>query len=405
MRHLLLLGLIKICDVSTAANTCKMEDLPSDYPTPSVQTEALIIAARKGDLKMAHQLQKGGAVLDERNEDGEDALMVAARRGRFSFARFLVRAGVGMEGKDRLGRTALMHAVMSDEATTVDVLIDLGASTSVSDIDNCTPLLLAAKMNSTDALEVLLSQEDVIPTILSNKDSHGMTALHYTSRTANFDATQLLLDASGASGISVGDNYDRTPLMLASGVGADRIVNLFLKLHKGILQYDADFRTALMYAVLDRHNEVALMLLNAGSIVGMKDAEGRTAVMMAAVTCNVELFLVLLEASEGSGEATVWGVDTAQRSIVHLLAEEGCITLLRVLKKQRHIVFKSFLNEKDAGGVTPLMAASAKGRVKTVLFLHREEADVTVRNVAGETAYDVAVGAKMLKTAEAIKAL
>ena len=111
-------------------------------------------------------------------------------------------------------------------STVVDVLLPRGADPTLRGKNGSMPLHLAARRGNEEIVKVLLDQPSVH---VDAKDSSGKTALH-----------------------------------LACSEGHRNVCQILLNFGANITEISADKMTPLHCAILNRHSEVATMILNRG---------------------------------------------------------------------------------------------------------------------------------------------
>eukprot|EP01059_Diplonema_ambulator_P024372 TRINITY_DN40309_c0_g1_i1.p1 TRINITY_DN40309_c0_g1~~TRINITY_DN40309_c0_g1_i1.p1 ORF type:complete len:421 (+),score=42.17 TRINITY_DN40309_c0_g1_i1:104-1264(+) len=367
--------------VASVDKTCNLPEEP-DYPEPTVQTEVIIKAAAKGDLKKIHLMEKKGYPMDERNGEGETALMVAAGKGEFVIARFLVRVGCDLEKKDRLGRTAVMHAAIRGETTTVDVLIDLGANVLEQDSDGSTALLLSTKHNHSETTSVLLSTPD--PPVLT-PDKYGWYPIHYAARNGDIDSLREMTDL-GAADVLTGAG--RSVMAEAAGGGWVDIVK-YLTSHGvgGEAVKDSDGQTPAMRAVLGCHCDI-LPLLNP-DLLSQTDNDGRT---------------VLHHAAHRGCESCFTHIPlTDSTPDRHGLTPAYLAASSLSLETIKAVPSPDFNTRHPETLVTPLMIAVKSGKPRIVTYLIENGAEVNARDHEGLTALGHAVRRKMKACEKAVR--
>lgn len=135
---------------------------------------ALLVAARAGEVEAVRLLLKAGAYADGRG--GEmPPLAAAALRGHTMVVRLLIRNGADVDGVGENAQSALMNAVKLKHLGVVQVLIEAGASQQVLDRAGDNLLTVAVTDNNPEMLALLLSL-GVNPDLA---DSNGLTALYW----------------------------------------------------------------------------------------------------------------------------------------------------------------------------------------------------------------------------------
>ncbi|KAK4475749.1 hypothetical protein MN116_001010 [Schistosoma mekongi] len=154
---------------------------------------------------------------------------------------------------DDQGATALHYSVQVipeqiDEL--FDLLINIGkANLNAPDTHGRTPLIWAATVGSTHAVELLLK----LGANLNQKDSHGLTALHCAASRGNLQTIQIILNW-----ISIANKDDESKIVLFRDVN------------------DNNGCSPLFYSVTTGHIHVTECLIQAGTNVMHTDYKGHT---------------------------------------------------------------------------------------------------------------------------------
>ena len=122
------------------------------------QSEALIKALRKGDVKQVQELLKKGADVNAKDGHGSPALVLAAEsdyRGRTELMKLLLEKGADVNAKTKGGWTALMEAALRGHVELVKLLLDKGADVNATDRDGATALITAAGRGHLDVVRLL----------------------------------------------------------------------------------------------------------------------------------------------------------------------------------------------------------------------------------------------------------
>ncbi|KAH8863376.1 Ankyrin repeat domain-containing protein 50 [Schistosoma japonicum] len=154
---------------------------------------------------------------------------------------------------DDQGATALHYSVQVNPEQIdelFELLINIGeANLNAPDTHGRTPLIWAATVGSTHAVEVLLK----LGANLNHKDSHGLTALHCAASRGNVQTIQIILNW-----ISIANKDDESKIALFRDVN------------------DNDGCSPLFYSVTTGHIHVTECLIQAGTNVNHTDYKGRT---------------------------------------------------------------------------------------------------------------------------------
>ena len=290
----------------------------------------LTLAATNGSAPVIAQLLGAGADPNTVTAGGEPVIMTAARSGRVEAIRRLIAAGADVNSREKwLGETAVMWAASENHAAAVRALAEAGA-----DINARSQVLEAP------VLEFPRSGGPNSPF-----PRGGWTALMFAARQGALDAARTLADL-GANLNLVALPQTDVPLKADEMKSADRGVGT----------------SALVFAIINVHYDVAALLLEKGADPNVLDLAGMGA-LYAAVDMNS------LQWVQGRPAPiltdTLDGVD-----VVRLLLQKGADPNARLKTRplKRHHDAGSTLNFGE--GTTPLMRAArtADARVIKVLL-------------------------------------
>jgi ankyrin repeat protein len=117
----------------------------------------LVVAAETGNVELVRMLLRAGADANLAVAGGETPLMTAARTGRREVVRELLAAGANPNAKEESkGQTALVWAAAAGHAGVVEELIAAKADYLIRLESGFTPLLFAARDGRAEVVEVLL---------------------------------------------------------------------------------------------------------------------------------------------------------------------------------------------------------------------------------------------------------
>jgi ankyrin repeat protein len=198
---------------------------------------------------------------------GADRRLVdAARRQDREAVRTLLKQHVDVNVPQIDGATALHWAAHWDDLDTANLLIRAGANVESANGYGITPLALACT-NGNGAMVALLLKAGANP---NTARSTGETPLMTASRTGSLEAVKALL---------------------AHGARADA-------------KEPVEGQTALMWAVSERHADVARALIEAGADVRARAVSGFTPLLFAARAGDLDSARMLLDAGADANEAS-----------------------------------------------------------------------------------------------------
>jgi serine/threonine-protein phosphatase 6 regulatory ankyrin repeat subunit B len=195
----------------------------------------------------------------------------------------------------------------------------------------------------------------------------GRTALYYASERGHEDIVAFLL-SKGAQ-VDITDHIGMTPFIQAAYYGHVGMVKMLLQ-HmggQGLNEADREGRTALHYAALRGHEEMAAYLLSQGARVDSTGPVGMTLLMEAAEGGHLSVVKMLLQhmmAHNLLGAQGLEETDKGRRTVLYHASRKGHGEIVAVLLSQG-----AHVDIKDRWGMTPLMAAAEWGHVGVVKML------------------------------------
>ncbi len=312
----------------------------------------LTLAATHGSEPVIALLLKAGADPNTVTQGGEPVLMTAARTGRVEAIKRLLAAGADVNARERwLGETALMWAASENHAAAVRALVEAGA-----DINARSRLLDAP------VLEFPRSGGPNSPF-----PRGGWTALMFAARQGAIDAARALADLGANLKLAALPQTD-IPLKAEELQSAERGVGT----------------SALVFAIINVHYDLAAMLLEKGADPNVLDLAGMGALYAAADMNSLQWVQgrpapILTD--------TLDGVD-----VVRLLLQKGADPNARLKTRplKRHHDAGSTLNFGE--GTTPLMRAARTGDLGVIKALLEGGANPFLALADGTNALLLAAG-------------
>lgn len=277
-------------------------------------------------------------LINARNLAGKTALHEAARTGNLPFVRSLIASGADINAIDETGKTALTDAIQTNRTDAVKLLLEKGAS----------PVM---------------------------QDMYGRNAYHEAVEYSSTDIIVMLRN-SGANPMSR-DSYGRTPLSLAFRKSPETVMAV---IGKNTNLVDSDGNTPLHIAITEHcSDEILQALIAAKYPINNRNRTGTTALLLAIKNGQESLARILLSsgadpfASDNSGECAVSIALVSMQKFIPVIAEFAA-------------------DKTDTIGDGILHYAGRMGNEETVnRLLNLPRIDRAAKNIAGETAYDIAI--------------
>jgi ankyrin repeat protein len=277
-------------------------------------------------------------LINARNLAGKTVLHEAARTGNMPFIRTMLVAGADINAADETGKTALTDAIQANRTDAVKFLLDRGAS----------PVM---------------------------QDMYGRNAFHEAVDSSSTEIVVLLRNAGGNP--MSRDSYGHTPLSLAFKKSAETVMAV-IGTNTNIV--DSDGNTPLHIAVSENSPDGVLQALIGSKFpVNNRNRTGSTALLQAVRAGKDGAAKILLAsgadpyAADNSGECAVSYALVSMKDFVPVIAE-----------------YAADKTDTIGDGLLHYAARIADAdTLKRILTLPR--IDRSARNIAGETAYDIAV--------------
>ncbi|XP_059488485.1 uncharacterized protein LOC132204174 isoform X2 [Neocloeon triangulifer] len=314
--------------------------LNDDNDTP------LTLVARFSNEEMCRFLVHHGADLSAVDKDGDDALSLACLTGKLDNAQYLLSLNgffsVGKKGKH--GKTAFHFAAQKGHLAVAKFLLSKGADVNALDVDNDTPLTLAARFSNEEMCRYLVDSGAHLTAV----DKDGDDALHLASMNGKLDNVQYLLGLNGF----------------------------------GVEKKGKQGKTALHWAAQKGHIAVTKFLLSKGADVNVRNDDNDTPLTLAARFSNEEMCRLLVDSG-----ANLSAVDNDGNDALHLACLDGKLDNVQYL-----VGLNGFsVGKKGKQGKTALHLAAQNGHIALAEFLLSKEADVNTRDDIYETPLTVAI--------------
>src|SRR5580658_9743900 len=327
----------------------------------------LVDAVKNHDKDTVRSLLKEHVDVNMPEADGTSALDWAAHSNDLETVQLLLRAGANAKAVSRYGVTPLSEAATYGSGALVEALLKAGADVNTLTTERGeTVLMTASRAGNVDAVKVLLA--------------HGADA---KIRSSDRDTTPpKLMAGTPAAPISKGG---LTALVFAARQGSIESTKALLEGGADINQGDADGNNPLLIAILNNHDELALMLIDKGADVNAANKDGRGPLFAAVDAHDVDWSdrPLVKEADKVSS------LDVIKSLIEHKANVNAQLTAASIIKKAA----QDSADRTLSTGATPFMRAARSGDVEVMHLLLDHGADPKLANKDGTTALIVAAGA------------
>jgi ankyrin repeat protein len=211
------------------------------------------LAAQNGSVEIIEALLKAGASAKTETAEGEPVLLTAARTGNPAAVKLLVGSGADPNAREKwFGETAVMWAAAENHADAIRVLAESGADINARSTTLDAPVLEFPRSGGPN----------------SPFPRGGWTALMFAAREGAIDAARTLAELGANLDVAALPQTD-IPLKPEEFKSADQGIGT----------------TALVYAIINSHYDLAAVLIEKGANPNVVDVAGEGA-LYAAVDMN-----------------------------------------------------------------------------------------------------------------------
>jgi len=265
--------------------------------TVSVQaaTElSLVDAAKAQDWAEVQALLKSGqADVNAAQPDGATALAWSAYWDEVKSAKRLLRSGADANAANDYGITPLILACQNRSLRMVEALLDSGADPNSALWSGVTPLMATAKSGNADIVRALIDAEADVNV---SEPRRGQSALMWAISFGHPDVARVLIEAGAdVTARTTKLNEDFRPMQLEA----------YTKSVSGTAQGGY---TALMFAARQGDLATARLLLARGADVNAISGADGSALVIASAAGHEDLSLLLLDAGADPASADAGGV-------------------------------------------------------------------------------------------------
>jgi ankyrin repeat protein len=321
------------------------------------QRTPLILAVRGGHLPAVRALIAAKADLDLRDLDNRTALIEAARRKDSRAALDLVAAGADVNLADRGGWTALMHAAKEGTVASARQIIRSKKQSSLDAMapDKTSALSIAAERGRTALVRLLIEAGVAV-----RKPEIGGRALQRAAEEDHADVVVALMEARAPLGFATWEG--EPPLHAAAARGQQAVVEVLLEGGVDPDQADRSGQTALIKAAGGGHALAVASLLRLGASPDLPDRDDWAPLAHAAA-----------HSSTGS-MGTIRDLVRAGANVDRRIGKDGKTALMIAAEKGNELAVDELIRsgaslDLRSGGKRALDLAVAEGHKRCALKL------------------------------------
>ena len=352
-------------------------NLPDSWD--SYHESALSVACGAGNMEIVNLLLSRGA---KGVVHGESPLVSACFGGHLEIAKLLIERGASLDAQSGHDASALQAACSSGNIELVEFLINRKADLHAMNKFNSNCLLIACGRGNIPLMELLLRNGADVNACSFGPDATESTCLHLACKKGNIPMIELLLIYK--ADMTAYNRAGLSPFIIAYKEGNKAIIDLFFQ-HEIDLnstkshwsrKVDEDWvpiedqRTPLMFASAAGDVDFAKLLLQHGAEVNiMRQGEDDSEFL-----CTDTALLSACRAG--------------QQVIVQLLIELGADVNLQDDRGNSTLMTLLLPDKEDDYPPVPLQPPSP-ATIACMRVLLEHGADVTVKNKAGKTVFDL----------------
>ena len=347
-------------------NGISVEDANATGQTP------IFLAVRNDSSSTVKVLLDNNANLNVRDTQGNSLLHCAVRWNAIGCTSYLIAAGIDVNVFSLNGNTPLHDAVALGMSDIETMLIRNKANLEVRNIDGNTPFMEAVRAGLIPSIEKL-SQNGADP---STRNTRGDTPLHIAVTAERYDLVNILLRLNAS--IHARNTRNRTPFQIALGL-SPRMVSALLTGDR-IIQSDDMGNSALHVAVQEKAQaDIIRTIVSSGARINAVDSNGKTPLRLAVDFNSWENAKII---SDAGADPFLAASDNKAPAEIAFSKGSDCI---------RAIFSGRAINARDSSGNTILHLAARFGNPELISILIELGANRTIRNIAAEIPFDIAV--------------
>ena len=324
------------------------------------------------------------ANINARDNQGNSVLHAAVWWDAINCATFLISSGAEINAHSLNGNTPLHDAVALGVSDIETLLIQRSADLEVRNIDGNTPLMEAVRLVMIPSVIKLLANG----ADSSTRNTRGDTPLHIAVSLDNNELVNILLQRG--TSIHARNTRNRTPFQTSISVSQQMVTSL---LSGGRINIPDDMGNSILHiAVQERASDnIIRSIISLGGRINAVDSNGKTP-LRAAIDMEAWASVKLL--ADSGADPFIEAADNKTPGEISFIKGNECII---ALFSGRNI------DARDSSGNTILHLAARYGTPSNIALLLELGANRAIRNIASESAYEIAVRWNRFDNAEILR--
>ena len=345
---------------------------------------ALFMSIKNNSPSAISVFLENNANINVRDTQGNSGLHTAIRWSAENAAQILIAQKIDLNAQSLNGNTPLHDAVILKAADIENQLITNGANLEIRNLDGNSPLMEAVKSsNGTSVQKLALNKAD-----LNTRNTRGDTPLHIAVSMKDINMVNLLLRVG--SSIHARNTSERTPFQLSLHISAEMVSALLTP--DRINQSDDMGNSSLHIALQEKApNNIISAIIAKGTRINTVDNNGKTPLRLAVDMEQWEAAKIIADAG---ADPFLMAADNKNPAVLSFVKGQVCL---------RSLFSGRMVNSKDSLGNTILHLAAQQGTPETIATLIELGANKTIRNIALELPYDIAVRWNRSNNAELLR--
>jgi len=332
----------------------------------------LFFATKTDSISTIRMLLDNNANLNARDTQGNSVLHAAVRWNAEKSVSLFISSGIDINVYSLNGNTPLHDAVAIGMSDIETLLIKEGANLEVRNVDGNTPLMEAVRGGIIPSIEKLVQNG----ADTSTRNIRGDTPLHVAVGAERLDLVNILLRTNAS--IHARNTRNRTPFQLSLAI-SPRMVSTLLTPNRINIPDDMGY-SALHIALQEKVSaNIIRTIITQGARLNAVDNNGKSPLRVAV---DMELWEQAKALSDAGADPFLSAVDNRTPADISFVKGEVCT---RALFSGRAI------NSKDSSGNTILHLAARQGTPEIIDILIQLGANRTIRNIASEIPFDIAI--------------